>query len=48
MSERVLSLFSYKSFVVSVLIFMSRIYFEFIFEYGVRECSDFILLQVAV
>ena len=41
-------MFSYKSFVVSVLIFMCAIYFEFIFEYGVRECSDFILLQVAV
>ena len=37
MSERVLSLFSYKSFVVSVLIFMYAIYFEFIFVYVLRS-----------
>ena len=37
MSERVLSLFSYKSFVVSVLIFMYAIYFEFIFVFVLRS-----------
>ena len=41
-------MFSSRSFVVSGLTFMSLIHFEFIFVYGVRECSDFFLLQVAV
>ena len=31
---------------VSCLIFRSLIHFEFIFVYGVRKCSSFILLQV--
>ena len=31
---------------VSGLIFRSLIHFEFIFVYGVRKCSNFILLQV--
>ena len=35
-------------FIVSGLTFRSLIYFEFIFVYGVRKCSDFILLQVRV
>ena len=48
MSERVLPVFSPKSFVVSGLTFMSVIHFEFIFMYGVRESSSFILLHVAV
>ena len=48
MSERVLPMFSSKSFVVSGLTFMSVIHFEFIFVYGVRESSNFILLHVAV
>ena len=30
------------------LTFRSLIHFEFIFVYGVRECSDFILLHIAV
>ena len=30
------------------LTFSSVIYFEFIFVYGVGECSNFILLHVAV
>ena len=34
------------SFIVSVLTFRSLIHFEFIFVYGVRKCSSFILLQV--
>ena len=33
---------------VSVLAFRSLIHFEFIFVYGVRECSNFILLHRAV
>ena len=46
MSESVLPMFSSKSFIVSGLMFRSLIYFEFIFVYGVRKCSGFILLQV--
>ena len=46
MSESVLPMFSSKSFIVSDLTFRSLIHFEFIFAYGVRECSSFILLQV--
>ena len=33
---------------VSGLIFRSLIYFEFVFIYGVRKCSNFIPLYVAV
>ena len=33
---------------VSGLTFRSLIHFEFIFIYGVRQCSNFILLQGAV
>jgi len=39
-------MFSSKSFIVSGLMFRSLIHFEFIFVYGVRKCSSFILLQV--
>ena len=46
MSESVLSMFSSISFIVSGLTFRSLIYFEFIFVYGVRKCSSFIVLQV--
>src|SRR5574341_433313 len=46
MSESVLPMFSSKSFIVSGLTFRSLIHFEFIFVYGVRKCSIFILLQV--
>ena len=46
MSESVLPVFSSRSFIVSGLMFRSLIYFEFIFVYGVRKCSSFILLQV--
>ena len=38
--------FAYRSFIVSGLTFRSLIHFEFIFVYGVRKCSSFILLQV--
>ena len=44
----VLPMFSSKSFIVSCLTFMSLIHFEFIFVYGVRKCSNFSLLHVAV
>ena len=48
MSERVWPMFSSKSLIVSGLISRSLIHFEFIFVYGVRECSHFILSPVAV
>ena len=41
-------MFSSKTFIVSGLTFRSLIHFEFIFVYGVRKCSNFILLRVAV
>ena len=46
MSESVLPMFSSRSFIVSGLTFRSLIHFEFIFVYGVRKFSSFILLQV--
>ena len=46
MSESVLPMFSSKSLIVAGLMFRSLIHFEFIFVYGVRKCSSFILLQV--
>ena len=36
------------SFIVSSLTFRSLIHFELIFVYGVRECSNFILLHVVI
>ena len=48
MSLSVLPMFSSKSLTVSGLTFMSRIHFEFIFVYSVRNCSNFILLHVVV
>ena len=47
MLESVLSMSFYKSFIVSGLRFRSLIHFEFVFMYGVRKCSSFILLQVS-
>ena len=44
MSESVLPMFSSKNFIVSGLMFRSLIHFEFIFVYGVRKGSSFILL----
>ena len=38
-------MFFSKSLIVSGLTFRSLIHFEFIFVYGVRECSNFILLH---
>ena len=46
--ECILPIFSSKSFIASGLPFKSLIHFEFIFVYGVRKCSSFILLLVAV
>ena len=46
MSEIVLPMFSSRSFIFSGLTFRSLIHFEFIFVYGVRKCSSFILLHV--
>ena len=48
MSKITLPMLSSKNFRVSGLPFMSLIHFEFIFVYGVREYSNFILLPVAV
>ena len=45
MSKGVLPMFSSKGFIVSSLTFRSLIHFEFIFVYGVRECSNFLLLH---
>ena len=39
-------MFSSRSFILYGLTFRSLIHFEFIFVYGVRKCSSFILLQV--
>ena len=41
-------MFSSKSFIVFDVTFRSLIHFEFIFVYGVRKCSKFILLHVVV
>ena len=46
MSSSVLSMFSSKSYIVSSLTFRSLIHFEFIFAYGVRKYSNFILKHV--
>ena len=43
-----LPMFSSNSFIVSCLTFRSLIHLEFIFVYGVRKCSNFILLHVAL
>ena len=47
-SKSVLPMLSSKSYIVSGLTFMSLIHFEFIFVYGVRECSNFIVSHVVV
>ena len=46
MSKSVLPVFSSKSFMVYSPTFRSSIHFEFIFVYGVRECSNFFVLRV--
>ena len=44
----VLPMFASKNFIVSGFIFKPIIHLEFSFVHGVRKCSDFILLHVAV
>ena len=44
----VLPMFSSESCIVSGLTFRCLIHFDCIFVYGVRKCSSFILLHVAV
>ena len=48
MSESDQPIFFSKSFIVSGLIFKSLIHSEFIFMCGIKECSNFIPLSVAV
>ena len=47
MSLSVLLMFSFESFITSCLTFRSLIHFEFIFVYGFRKYSNFILFHVA-
>ena len=42
------SMLSSRSFIVSGLTFKSLIHFEFTFVYGVKECSNFIILHIVV
>ena len=42
------AIFSFKSFIIYDLTFRALIHFEFIFVYGIRKCSNLILLHVAV
>ena len=46
MSENVLPVFSSRNFIVSGFTFRSLIHLKFIFVYGVRKCSSFILLHM--
>ena len=48
MLENALPMFSSRSFMVSCLVFKSLSHFEFIFVYGVKVCSNFTDLFVAV
>ena len=48
MSNSVLPRFSSEGFIESGFTFQSLIHFEFIFVYGVREYSKFIILHVTV
>ena len=47
MSKSVLPIFPSRNFIVSGLTFRALIHFEYIFVYGIRECFNFILLNVA-
>ena len=47
-SKTVLPMFSSRSFIVSGLAFVSLIHFLVVSVYDVRECSNFILLHVAI
>ena len=46
--QSVLPIFYSQSFIVSLLTFRSLIHFEFIFVHGVKQCSNFVFLHVAV
>uniref|UniRef100_A0A8D1FYQ7 Uncharacterized protein n=1 Tax=Sus scrofa TaxID=9823 RepID=A0A8D1FYQ7_PIG len=48
MSENVLPMFSSRSLMVSCLLFRSFSHFEFVLVHGVRVCSSFIDMHVAV
>ena len=48
MSSSVLPMFSSKRVIISGLTLRFLIYFECLFVYGVKKCSNFILLHVAV
>ena len=48
MSKSALPTFSSKTFIVSGLTLRSLFHFGFVFVHDVRECSNFILLYVAV
>ena len=48
MSKKLLPVFSSRILMISCLTFRCFIHFEFIFVCGVRKCSSFILLHVAV
>ena len=48
MSKSVLPIFSSRSFRVSSLKCRSLIHFEFVLVYGVRECSNYVILPVSV
>ena len=45
MSESVLPIFSSRSFMLFSFIFTSFLHFQFIFIFGVRECSNFTFLN---
>ena len=47
-SEIFLPMFSFRTFIVSQLLFKSVIHLEFIFVYGISWCSSFIFLHIAV
>ena len=46
--QGVLPMFSFRCFITSGLRRKCLIHFGFIFVYGIRDCSDFIILHVAV
>ena len=48
MSKRVLPLFSFRIFMVSCFTFSSLIKLQLIFVYGRKDCSNLILLNVAI
>ena len=48
MSSSVLPMFSSRSFIVAALAYKSLIHFKLIFVYGMRKCSNFIPLHIAV